>query len=124
MRAINLLGSALFGLAITNMIWLMYIYIDEDPDSVWFKISFEGDTATTSMYSNASSSLFDNDDGMFYNNITTTEPPKPDFEIILPLPSNEALGNTLQVTKGMVSQAIRRERTGHVVSSTIIAKSP
>ena len=43
MRAINLLGSALFGLAITNLIWLGSIYYNEDPDSVLFKISFHGE---------------------------------------------------------------------------------
>ena len=83
-RALNLLGSAICGLAITNVFWLAFVYYDEDPDSVLFKLKF-GDTA---------------------NFTTSSNDTFAGVEITLPGPKDDAtaeqLGNTLQVTKGMI----------------------
>ncbi|CAB9520278.1 expressed unknown protein [Seminavis robusta] len=123
LRFLNLMASALFGLAITNMIWLGYIYYDEDPDSVLFKISFYDEDAGNELII---SSNLTNDDQWFFNNNTTnssmmddlwdnynvtntmaptTLEPKSGWELFLPRPKNahtETLGNTLQITRGMV----------------------
>ena len=112
MRAVNLLGSALFGLAITNIIWLVYIYYDEDPDSVLFKISFQ--SAADKYDDNILGG--NNTDGnmtaaaLLFNNVTETiisSASRPSFEIIIPggpkdIQTAEAIGNTLSVTKGML----------------------
>lgn len=95
MRAINLLGSAFFGLAITNCIWLAYIYYDQDPDSVLFQISFQNN-----YYDNKSSNSNTTAEYLFSNATNTSDPI---FEIVLPGTSlNEEEALVFQITKGMM----------------------
>ena len=109
MRAVNLLGSALFGLAITNVIWLFYIYYDEDPDSVLFRISFQSAADTyddNSLDNNMTAAA-----GLVWNNATETilssASSRPTFEFIIPggpkdIQTAEAIASTLSITKGML----------------------
>ena len=104
MRALNLLGSALFGLAITNVIWLGYIYYDEDPDSILFKISFKSAADNMNNMSSNMTDAFGNVTEAISNNNNNNNP---SFEIILPGTfkdehTAETIGNTLKVTKGML----------------------
>ena len=93
LRAFNLVGSALCGLAITNLIWLGTIHFNEDPDSVLFKITFYRENIDEAFL-------------QYANSTNATEAPGPSFELMLPGPRDEAtaetLEKTLQITTGMV----------------------
>jgi hypothetical protein len=117
-RCLNLLGSALFGLAITNVIWLGYIYYDQDPNSLLLKVTFRGgsdaednfaDLAADTSLSNYTRDTATNATNNFtgFNDFDDSPRPASSFEVFLPSPTDddftsETLTNTLSVTKGMV----------------------
>jgi len=106
MRALNFLGSALFGLMMTNLIWLGYIYYDEDPDSVVFRISFQGSVRDHDMVAQGMDNNVTLVDTMVVN-ATRNDGNGPAFEIFLPGgPEDEqtaqVIGESLQVTTGMI----------------------
>jgi hypothetical protein len=55
MRIVNLFGSIVFGLCVTNVIWLTFLYVKEDVDTAVVTISFGGGVSFGANTNNATS---------------------------------------------------------------------